>query len=63
MYVCKVVVWQWEREKLYKSASISTHVTILRGAPCASLMLTGSGYTRFTYVCTCMYVCMYIYVQ
>eukprot|EP01036_Dinobryon_divergens_P027908 gene27908-36765_t len=34
---------QWEREKLYKSAAISAHVTILRGAPCASLMLTGSG--------------------
>ena len=43
MFVCKVVVWQWEREKLYKSASISAHVTILRGAPCASLLLTGSG--------------------
>lgn len=39
-----IVVWQWEKEKLYKTVTLSVNVSILRSAPCNSLMLTTTGH-------------------
>lgn len=38
-----IVVWQWEKEKLFKVVTLSVSATLLRAAPCSQLMLTTSG--------------------
>lgn len=39
-----IVIWQWEKEKLYKTVSLSINVSILRSAPSMNLMLTTTGH-------------------
>jgi WD40 repeat protein len=39
-----IVVWQWEKEKLYKTVSLNVNVSILRSAPSIGLMLTTTGH-------------------
>ena len=39
-----IVVWQWEKEKLYKTIAVSINVSVLRGAPSPNLMLTTTGH-------------------
>jgi WD40 repeat protein len=39
-----IIVWQWEKEKLYKTVSLSVNVSILRSAPSMALMLTTTGH-------------------
>jgi hypothetical protein len=38
-----IVIWYWEKEKVYKTCAISLAATILRSAPSSNLMLTTSG--------------------
>mmetsp|Transcript_15032 Transcript_15032/g.16277 ORF Transcript_15032/g.16277 Transcript_15032/m.16277 type:complete len:1892 (-) Transcript_15032:105-5780(-) len=38
-----IVVWYWEKEKVFKTCAISLGATVLRAAPSTSLMLTTSG--------------------
>lgn len=39
-----IVVWQWEKEKLYKTVALTINVSVLRGGPSANLMLTTTGH-------------------
>ena len=38
-----IVIWQWEKEKLFKTLLLTMNPTLLRSAPSNSLMLTTSG--------------------
>lgn len=40
----QIVVWQWEKEKMYKTIAVSINITVLRGAPSPNLMLTTTGH-------------------
>ena len=38
-----IVIWQWEKEKLYKTVALTVNVSIIRSAPSMNIMLTTSG--------------------
>jgi hypothetical protein len=46
-----IVVWYWEKEKVYKTCAISLGASVLRSAPCMNLMLTTSGPSAFKNWC------------
>eukprot|EP01039_Chlorochromonas_danica_P002482 gene2482-2720_t len=39
-----IVIWQWEKEKVYKVIAITVSALLLRSAPCQTLMLTTTGH-------------------
>ena len=38
-----IIVWQWDKEKVFKTISVSMHVNLLRAGPTPNLYLTVSG--------------------